>query len=619
MTSRRIANMLAVFFLTAMFVMMFFSSLNESAIMDELAHIPAGYSYLTQKDYRLNPEHPPLIKDLSALPLVFLNLNFPTNVKPWAEDINGQWDMGRIFLYESGNDPDRILFWSRLPMMILALVFGWIIFEAARRLYGDRVGLLTLLFYAFSPTFIAHSHYVTTDLAAAFGFFIGIASFVRFLAKPGPKRVLVAGAALGVALLLKFSLALLLPLYVLIGLFYVFVSRFDSMRYAKSKTDAVKIFLGGSLKFALNLCAIFAVAAFMIFAVNLYHVWNYPAMRQVGDSELLLGSFGFRPAVDLTLFMASKPILRPLAEYMLGLLMVVQRAGGGNTTYFLGEIYNMGWRHYFPVAYLLKEPLAFLILIIIALYVAVKSFKESKEKSWSAVFEWMRDNFFLASGVIFIAVYWLQSIKSPLNIGVRHVLPTYPFIYILVSRELMRWLRNFSLEDPRNLWEWLYAIYERFIKSLFRYFTFGVLVLWLILSVAAAFPYYLSYYNELAGGSSNGYKFIVDSNYDWGQDLKRLRDFADINKIDKIALDYFGGGSPEYYLKNKYVSWWSARGKPNTKTGDPAWFAVSATTKQGAFGRPVGDFIKKPEDSYSWLVNEVPHSRAGQSIFIYKF
>src|SRR3989338_7909753 len=148
MISRYFSNTIAVSLLLAMFVFMFFSSVNESAIMDELAHIPAGYSYLTQKDYRLNPEHPPLAKDLAAFPLIFLNLNFPTEVKAWAEDINGQWDMGRIFLYESGNDADRILFWSRLPMMILALVFGWLIFYVSRRLYGDRVGLLTLLFYA---------------------------------------------------------------------------------------------------------------------------------------------------------------------------------------------------------------------------------------------------------------------------------------------------------------------------------------------------------------------------------------------------------------------------------------------------------------------------------------
>src|SRR3989338_6477717 len=136
---RLISNSIAWLILGMMFVLMFFSSVGESAIMDELAHIPAGYSYLTQKDYRLNPEHPPLAKDLAAFPLLFLNLNFPTGAKAWSEDINGQWDMGRIFLYESGNNPDEILFWSRLPMMLLTLFFGCLIFSFSRKIDGVQV------------------------------------------------------------------------------------------------------------------------------------------------------------------------------------------------------------------------------------------------------------------------------------------------------------------------------------------------------------------------------------------------------------------------------------------------------------------------------------------------
>ena len=173
-----INSTIAVAMLGIMFVLMFFSAWGDSATMDELAHIPAGYSYLAQKDYRLNPEHPPLIKDLAAFPLLYLNLNFPTDVGAWKNDVNGQWDMGRIFLYESGNNADKILRFSRFPIMLLALIFGWLLFRWVRGIYGDEVGLLTLFFYSFSPTFIAHSRYVTTDLAAAFGFFIGIAAFI---------------------------------------------------------------------------------------------------------------------------------------------------------------------------------------------------------------------------------------------------------------------------------------------------------------------------------------------------------------------------------------------------------------------------------------------------------
>ncbi|OGZ30655.1 MAG: hypothetical protein A2931_03905 [Candidatus Niyogibacteria bacterium RIFCSPLOWO2_01_FULL_45_48] len=619
MISRYFSNTIAVSLLLAMFVFMFFSSVNESAIMDELAHIPAGYSYLTQKDYRLNPEHPPLIKDLSAIPLLFLDLNFPTNIRAWSEDVNGQWDMGRAFLYESGNNPDKIIFWSRLPMMILTLLLGWLIFSTARRLYGDGVGLLALSFYSFSPTFIAHSRYVTTDLAAAFGFFIAITAFIYQLKSPDPKRLIVAGLAFGTALLLKFSLALLAPLFVLFIFLWGFLSQLDNLQELDTNFNRAKKLFYEWCRLGLNFLIISIIAVLLIATVYQYHVWNYPLERQTGDTEFLLSSFGFRPAADFVSFMASKPPLRGLGQYALGLLMVIQRAAGGNTTYFLGQVSNSGWWYYFPLAYLLKEPLAFLLFLALSVFIAVKSVLDIHEKSWLAVFEWMRDNFFLTAGSIFIAVYWLQSIKSPLNIGVRHVLPTFPFVYILVSREIMRWLRFYSLNEPRSLGEWFFSIYEKFIKSVPRYFLVSFFMLWLGLETVFAFPNYLSYYNVLAGGSGNGYKYIVDSNYDWGQDLKRLRDFAETNKIEKIAVDYFGGGSPQYYLGSRFVPWQSSLGRPSPDSKDPKWFAISATIRQGALAKPAQGFTKNSEDSYLWLEGLTPYARAGHSIFIYKF
>lgn len=600
MDSRRISNIIAFLMLGSMFILMFFSVLRDSATMDELAHIPAGYSYLTQKDYRLNPEHPPLIKDLAALPLLFLGLNFPLNTKAWAEDINGQWDMGRIFLYESENDPDQILFWSRLPMMLLAIIFGWLLFIWVKGMYGNKVGLLSLFFFSFSPTFIAHSRYVTTDLAAALGFFIGLTTFVRFLENQNAKRLTLAGAALGLALLLKFSLALLIPLYLLLAFLWVLLDR-------------------SRWRVLLKLLIIFIIAGVIIHFVYLFHVWNYPQERQIRDSEFILSSFGFRPAVEATLWMAENPILRPLAQYLLGLLMVIQRSAGGNTTYFLGDIASSGWWYYFPVAYFLKEPLAFFILVLVALGVAIKSIREAHEKSFSVFAEWMRDNFVLASSLIFIAVYWLQSMQSSLNIGVRHVLPTYPFLYLLVSRQIIKWARFYTFAEPQNIREWLTTLYERYIKVLLKYAFIGLMLFWLALSAVLAFPGYLTYYNEFVGGARNGYKYIVDSNYDWGQDLKGLQNFVEKNNIESIAVDYFGGGSPSYYLGEKFEPWWSARGKPNPAAGDPEWFAISATFRQSAFGRPVKGFLKKPEDSYLWLQGLAPVSRAGYSIFIYKF
>ncbi|OHA13612.1 MAG: hypothetical protein A2909_00735 [Candidatus Tagabacteria bacterium RIFCSPLOWO2_01_FULL_39_11] len=621
------SNIIAVSLLLIMFLMMFFSAWNESATFDELAHITAGYSYLTQKDYRLNPEHPPLVKDLAAFPLLFLNLNFPTDVKAWQEDANGQWAMGDIFMYGSGNDAEKIIRWSRFPIMLLALLFGWMLFRWVRGIYGNKAGILTLFLFAFSPTFIAHSRYVTTDLAAAFGFFIGIVYFVKFLehqqsdAATIPinengrssiksklkkhKHLIITGVVFGIAQLLKFSLFILAPLYVLLGILWVFLNH--------RKHKKIKHLLKESLEVTGKILIIFFIGYILVWIVYQFHVWNYPAGRQAADTKLILESFGARPLADLAVWMADKPLLRPIGQYFFGLLMIVQRSVGGNNTYFWGEVSADGWSYYFPVLYLFKEHLAFHILTLIALILSVSSILKSKQKSPDSMFEWMKDNFILTAGIIFIAVYWIQSIKSPLNIGIRHVLPTFPFIYLLVSRKIIRWIQSYSIADPKNFFDVLRNFYYRFIKNTPRLLVVTLLMMWIFLGTILTFPYYLSYYNTAAGGVRNGYKYAVDSNYDWGQDLKRLRDFVERENIEKISVDYFGGGPPKYYLGDRFEPWWSARGEPD------GWFAVSLTLLEGSTAKPVKGFQKKPEDSYSWLRDKTPVARAGTSIFIYKF
>lgn len=630
MTGPKRASFIPVLLLGAMFVLMLASSWNDSATTDELAHIPAGYSYVFLRDYRLNPEHPPLIKDLAALPLIFTRVNFPTNVPSWTDDVNGQWTQGAIFLYEAGNDPDAILRLMRLPMMLLAVLFGWLFWLWARREFNERVANVALFFYAFSPTFIAHSRFVTTDLAAAFGFFIGIAAFLSFLRAPTGKNTLIAGLAFGVAQLLKFSLILLVPVYAILCIAWIITQVHPS---SKERLRLSLRLLGKAIVIAI-------VAIALIWIVYAYSVSAYPQDRQLRDAEFILTSFGFRPAVEFDLWLVENNFLRPLGQYLLGLLMVIQRSAGGNTQYFLGEVTAAGSQIYFPVLYLLKEPLAFHILTAIALVFALRRVITSTKLSFprrklSLVLTWVRDNFTLFAALVFIAIYWFTSIRSNLNIGVRHVLPTFPFIYVLISKEIVSWLRSWPAADVTNWWEWMARMYQIYIASIPRYLIASGLITWMIASVLLAFPHYLSYYNELAplaarttaaavangnlpltgrgGGVESGYLIGVDSNYDWGQDLKRLRDFVEAKGIEKIAVDYFGGGSPRYYLGEKFEPWWSSRGYP------PAggWFAISATFQMGAYGEPVKGFIRKPEDSYEWLKPFRPVARAGKSIFIY--
>lgn len=561
------------------FLSALFSMKGDSLTMDELAHLPAGYSYLTQKDMRLNPEHPPLVKDLAALPLLFIkNINFPSDVRAWKEDINGQWDFGNQFLFKSGNPADQLIFWGRLPMIFLLLLLGFHIFKFAKERFGEKAALLSLFLFSFSPTFLAHGRLVTTDVGAAFGVVFATYYFLKALENPDRKTVIAAGLAFGVAELLKFSLILLVPFFIFLG---------AAWWLAKS----------GKLKDVFKtLVSVFLLGFLLVGIVYQYHVWSYPPERQVYDTKTTLGSFQNRPIADLIVWMADKPLLRPYAQYGLGLAMVFQRATGGNTTYFLGEVSASGWKSYFPIVYLIKEPLSFHVLAFLAFL----------SGCWLLIkkrLSWIKSNFPVFAMVVFITLYWLTSLKSNLNIGVRHLLPLFPFTIMLTSLMAVKLLKGPYLK--------------------LRYVVLAVLIVWQAFSVISVYPSFLAYFNESIGGSGNGYRYVVDSNLDWGQDLKRLAkwtnaitcvDPGDCRKIDKIYVDYFGGADAKYHLKEKYAPWRGDQNPEELPSG--SYLAISATFLQGGRGKPAQGF-DQPNGYYRWLDKYEPVTKIGNSIFVY--
>ncbi|MDP3770277.1 MAG: glycosyltransferase family 39 protein [Candidatus Sungbacteria bacterium] len=600
--------LIAGLILAAMFVLMLTSILNEPPIIDEVPHIAAGLGYVTQLDFRLNPEHPPLIKVLGALfAHVFAQPRFPIESRFWQTDINGQWDQGAHLLYDVGNNPDAIMLWARIPVILLTCLLGWLLYDWTRKRFGTTTGTISLLLYAFSPTMLAHGRYLTTDLGAAFGFFIGITAFLAFLERPDMRRIAWGGTALGIALLFKFSTFLLLPFC--FGLLVLWALAAPSYNIKEQFMLFVRL-LGKTMVLGI-------IAMAVVWSVYGLFVWNYPQERQLHDATYLLGSYGFRPAVNLDIMLIKNPLTRPLGEYLLGLLMVQQRAAGGNTAYFLGEVSNSGSRLYFPFLYLVKETLPLHILTLIALVWGIKKFgkwraRERGRKTILAIRESLYRHFPEWAAAAFIVFYWFVSIKSPLNIGIRHIIPTLPFMYILVARGVSSWLKGKINPQPDNFMDVLRNLYHIFLSSLPKYMFLIILFGWMIVGTLTTAPHFLASYNELGGGLPNGWKIAVDSNYDWGQDLKRLADFVQENNIDKIKLDYFGWARPGYYLKDHYEHWSSSRGRA---TG---WYAISATYRQGSFGTPIYDFMRKPEDNLDWLKPYPPIARAGYSIFIYK-
>ena len=582
--SNRLTYIIAAFLLFLMFSLALLSIRDDSFTFDETAHVTAGFSYLTQKDMRLNPEHPPLIKDLAALPLLFLNLNFPKDHPSWTQKDNPVWwqqfEIGSQFLYHSGNNPDQILFWSRIPMILLLIFLGWFLFHWTKELFGPKAALLTLFLFSFSPTFLAHGRLVTTDVGAALGVVLSTYFWLRFLKDPTKKNVFLTGLIFGLVMLFKFSLILLIPFFAFLTLIYALL---------KGKKYILKYF-------GLALLVGIVGVVFVIWPVYQYHVWNYPVERQIRDTQFLLDTSSIpKPLIAINKWLSTQPIFRPISQYLLGVFLAVNRSSTGNTTYFLGEVSAAGWKNYFPTVYLIKEPLTFHILTLIALlYAAWLIKKPFWQNTFFRVKGWIKSHFPEFAMLTFIALYWFTSLTSKLNIGVRHLLPVFPLTIILVSATIISWLKR------------------PFLKI--RYFFLGVLILWQIISVISIYPHFLAYFNELVGGPDKGYIYVVDSNLDWGQDLKRLAKWVKENNVEKIYLDYFGGGNAEYYLKTKYAPWWGTRDEKEFPKGN--YLAISATFLQGGRGIPT-PWFNQPYGYYYWLDKYTPVAKIGYSIFVY--
>lgn len=655
-------NLVASLLLTMFFLLALFSAWGDSNTMDEVAHTPAGYSYIVRQDMRLNPEHPPLLKDLAGLSILLWSkvsgtpVAFNDQHHAWRDDVNGQWSWGFDWLFRQNRLADQMVLAARLPMLLLGVLLGWYIFRFGKEFINAKAGLLALFFYAFSPTFLAHTRLVTTDVGATFGFFIAIFYFLKWYKEknaleelPYPPlsseklhlhtSLIKAGIAFGIAQLIKFSAFLLIPYFAALVMVYAFAwtATSDAPLARRFKETPKRFFL-----YIGWLGAMAVIGYALVLPVYGYHVLNYPPERQRRDTTFILTSFADGPAqpgervcnplavgikrsmrcpAELTIWASNKPVIRAYAQYLLGLLMVIQRATGGNTTYFLGEVSAAGWRHYFPTVYALKETLPLHVLTLAMILVGFTRIiqprprtaldKEKRPRSlWKRLASWVKEKPALTASLWFIALYWAQTIQSNLNIGLRHILPTFPFVFLLVARELVLWLGIAPASlAALAIGKSLRRLLKQSLSLVVKYVFTAVLIIWMVSAALIAFPHYLSYFNELIG-TDDGYRFVVDSNYDWGQDLKRLARFVKDRDIASIKIYYFGGSAVEYYLGDRYEFWDPARGP--TK----GWIAVSATLLQGGRGAPAPNF-REPTGYFRWLDRYEPVARAGKSIFIY--
>src|ERR1700676_393303 len=319
------------------------AALRESVTVDEVAHIGAGLSYLQKLDLRFNEEHPPQPKVFAALPLVLRGTHADYSHISWTFSETffpaylGQWVFGEWILTK-WNDPISTLAWARAPMLVVALVLGWVLFVYARKLGGDWGGLLCLSGYVSTPAFIAFAPLVHTDLAVTLFSLLTLWRFAEIWQNPTRKNALLFSLCLAAALLSKFTANIL---------FFAFLAFALSTRWRSvpgQPTTKPEARAWRRLRWRFTLRGILWAALIVYLFYFLF------SMRQPTDATDRLGHGAATASM--------RRIRLPAWMYLRGALLVLITAS--RPTYILGHAYPHGVWFYFPVLFVLKSTLGFL-------------------------------------------------------------------------------------------------------------------------------------------------------------------------------------------------------------------------------------------------------------------
>ncbi len=602
-------NLLAVMLLLAMAAQMMGSVRFKSATYDEQEYVARGYAVLRTGDMRLRLRHPLLTNLISALPLLLLpDLRVPTDHGSW---VNAEFhEFSAQFLWNYNRQwADQIVYLSRWPMMLLTLVLAAFVHRWARALYGPPGALLALALVAFDPNLIAHGRLANTDIGATAFILIAAYAFWSYQRRRGWHRLLWAGIACGLAQTTRFTALLLFPIF---GLQILVADwrREASLPCSEGSSEST----------------------------------SPPPPRENSDSRTGRGNHWrkLRHAITVLVALActslltiwavygftwgpvdGTPLSLPAPDHWGELLSLTRRLGRADPAFLLGRIYRGGWWPYFFVALAVKTPLPTLILIGWATAqlgstlwpggAPGRRLKTPVGARHAASPPGPPRNRHLQDALPLLlpaAAYFALSVTGNLNTGYRLILPILPFLAVHAAR--------LAANSPTAHSPFAHLPFNNlsFAHLSFDHLSFTYLLLaWLALSTSLTYPHYLAYFNELVG-PRNGYKVLVDSNLDWGQDLPGLRSWMDERGVEQVYLSWFGVAPPEHYgVRYRYLPGWPPFENPALRVYHPqrplpGIYAISATNL-------VGVLLDDP-DTFAFFRARPPAAQIGYSIFIYE-
>lgn len=520
---------LAAVLLVAMAAMQFAAMQSETVANDEGYHILNGYAYLKTGRLPLTTEHPPLGEMVPAIPLLFLHLQLvaehPDNV---PSDVSEERAREQEFLFHNRHSADTILLISRSVDILLTMLLGLVVLWWTWRHFGPIPALAAEALLAFDPNFIANGHYVINDVPVTLCFVACIFTWNAFLADGRWRTAALCGALTGVAVVTKYNAVLLLPIYVVMYAVRWW-QRFPAAE-ARAQYSAGRLIRAMVLVGAASFVMVWAVFGFET------EPWLSPArmLHPMTISQRLAmdpNSFGnvghwlLQHPEDIhtaEFLLQRMPI--PMPSLARGLVMLSEHQIVGHPSYFLGMYSSGGWWYYFPVVMAVKTPTGMLLLFLLAVAAAaLVLFRGGLPSVADKLRKLNPDWYALALPSLF---YFAICLRANINIGIRHVLPIYPLVFIWCAAVI------FSGRLAVPLWLRRAAV---------------VCVALVALESLLEFPNYLGFFNMVSGGPRAGWKYVVDSNMDLGQDLKKLPPYFAEHHLSNVCLAYFGAARPEYF------------------------------------------------------------------------
>ncbi len=615
----------------------------ENPTVDEIAHLPAGISYWQKGTFKLYHHNPPLTKLIAALPVLWANpiTDELYNLQAWAAE--RQSVFGEFFAFLNAPRYFEMMTLGRMVMPLFSAFGGVFIYLWSSRLYGRAGGLLSLALWCVCPNVLAHARLITSDAAGAAISLAATYVFWRYLREPSWKWTIIAGIALGIAQLTKFSAVLLYAYWPMLWVMRIVIER-DWVGFWRLLLKAAG---QGAAVVVLSVLVINVGYGFEGVGKPLgsFEFASESLTRPITSAELTKG----RPSSANGLlalawqhrinkfrgtFLGTIPTPLP-SQYLLGFDDQRLETEGipmrwvkpdapadertGYPVYLDGTLRRSGWWYYYLACLVYKVPEGTWLLVALsgAALIAVK-------RSRAAWF----DEFTV---LVFPAiVLFAMSFLTDINLGLRYVLPVFPFVFVGVGK-VVPWVGSWAGKK--------------------RWIGVGFVVLGLgltTLQTALIHPSYLANFNWISGGPNRGDEHLIDSNLDWGQDLVGLQRWVAKNRPGQaVGFAYFGQINPNIFLlRGEPFAWFLPPAPPgtvvSTSPGEhpgtlglaeklrPGLYAVSASFVRGLpfrfydSGNPVQtvsvawNATGEQGPAFGYFSTLKPIAKVGYSIFVYE-